>query len=119
MRPIPKKLLNDILSDKFYEACIRRNDGECRGRITLEHALIYAGRQINEKWAILPVCEYHHAVGDFQGSGGLDKRFHEWVAVNRMTDEDEKKYPRVDWGQLRKNLNKKYHERKGHTERVS
>lgn len=108
MRPIPKKLLKDILADPYYKKCVRHKEMKCSGRITLEHALIYAGKQINEKWAILPVCEKHHAVNRFQDAGDLDKRYHEYVAVNRMTSEDEKKYPRVDWKQKRENLNKIY-----------
>lgn len=108
MRSITKKLLEEILSDPYYQKCIRHKEKTCGGRITFEHAMIYAGRQINEKWAILPVCERHHGVNGYQDRGDLDKRFHEWVAVNRMTLEDEKKYPRVDWQQKRKLLNKIY-----------
>jgi len=108
MRPIPKKLLKEILDDPYYQKCIRHETKKCSGRITLEHALIYAGKQINEKWAILPVCEKHHAVNKYQDAGDLDKRYHEYVAVNRMMSDDEKKYPRVDWKSKRKMLNKIY-----------
>jgi len=98
MRPIPKKLLKEILEDPYYEICIRDNC-DCKGRITLEHALYYARKQINEKFAILPVCEFHHKVGIFQNNGDLDKRFHEYIAIGRMTKEDVAKYPKLNWAQ--------------------
>ncbi len=84
MRKIPKKLLKEILSKKYYKKCIREGTGACQGRITLEHAMIYAGKQINEEWAILPVCEYHHAANRFQNAGELDKQFHELTALTRL-----------------------------------
>ncbi len=90
MRPIPQKLKDEILSDLYYKKCCRKNH-DCKGRITWEHAFIYAGRQINEKWAIIPLCVYHH-LGE-----GLDKRLNEIIAVSRATPEDLAKYPRKNW----------------------
>jgi hypothetical protein len=101
MRAIPPKLKTEILADPFYKVCIRDNK-ECRGRIEWEHAFVYAGRQINEKWAIVPVCTYHHR------EEGLVKNFNRWVAINRATKEDFKKYPKFDWIKLKNNLNKLY-----------
>ena len=108
MRPIPKKLLKEILKDPFYQTCIRHKEKKCGGRITFEHAIIYAGKQVNEKWCILPVCERHHGVNSYQDRGDMDKKYHEWVAVNRMTIDDEKTYCRVDWKIKRKYLNSIY-----------
>lgn len=105
---IPKKLLNEILQDEYYETCARADECDCKGRITFEHALIYAGRQIQEKWAILPICAYHHAVDQYQDCGKMDKNKHEWLAISRMTEEDMQKYPRFDWKQRLKYLNTKY-----------
>lgn len=113
MRAIPKKMRDEMDADSFYHQCVRSKEGGCSGRITWEHTFIYAGKQINEKWAIVPLCWFHHL------GNGLVKWIGQWVAVNRMTEEDERKYPRVDWGQLRKKLNKKHYEREGHPERVS
>lgn len=98
MRKIPKKLLEDILSDPYYATCARYSSA-CAGRITLEHALIYAGRQINEKWAIIPLCARHHAVDQFQDGGVLDKRENQRIAVSRATPEELAKYPRINWAQ--------------------
>lgn len=108
MRAIPKKLLKEILGDTFYKTCVRSKEMNCEGRITLEHALIYSGKQINEKWSIIPVCEKHHEIGKYQNAGTMDKRYHEYVAVNRMSCYDEKKYYKVNWKQKRLFLNKIY-----------
>ncbi len=76
-----------MLEDEFYGRCALESDG-CMGRITLEHAIIHAGRQLNEKWAIIPLCAYHHSVDEFQDGDGLDKELNEWVALSRATAED-------------------------------
>lgn len=74
--------------DPYYKACARLND-DCSGRITWEHAWIYAGRQINERWAIIPLCWYHH-LGD-----GMNKRENQRISLARASEEDLKKYPRL------------------------
>jgi len=117
MRSIPKKLLEEMLASVFYQKCIREKTGECEGRITLEHAIIYAGKQVNEKWAIDPVCAYHHCVDQYQDCGDIDKRFHEWVSLTRLFNssetyqrEQKQKYSRAwaDWQQKLIYLNKIY-----------
>lgn len=105
MGKIPKEILNDILLDPFYKRCVRAEFGDCGGRITFEHAIIYAGRQVSEKWAIIPLCSRHHSVNEYQDSGLLDKRFNEWIAINRMTPEIEARFPRFNWAQKRGYLN--------------
>jgi len=104
MRPIPTKLKKELENDPYYKQCSRHSDGDCDGRITWEHAFIYAGRQINKKWAIIPICEHHHF------GPGLDKEKNQWIALNRATLEDLAKYPKRDWQQLLRYLNRKYGE---------
>lgn len=87
MRPIPQKLKEAILADPFYKKCARHQDGSCEGRITWEHALIFAGKQVNELYAIIPLCEYHHAVGRFQDGGDLDKDRNIQIALDRASNE--------------------------------
>lgn len=65
------------------KVCARRDEGNCDGRITWEHAIIYAGHQLQEAWAILGICAYHHAVDRFQDCGDLDKAKHEWLALRQ------------------------------------
>lgn len=88
MRPIPESLKKEILADPYYEKCARADEGDCQGRITWEHAIIYKGQQVNALWAIIPICAFHHDVDQFQDGGNLDKEKHEWIALNRATDED-------------------------------
>lgn len=79
--------------------CIYRN---CSGKPECEHAFTYQGRQINEKWALVPVCTYHHR------GNGLDKNYNRYRAILRATDDDFKKYPKADWKQLKKYLIMRY-----------
>lgn len=96
--PIPAKMRAEMDADPYYHKCVRRQEGTCSGRITWEHAWIYAGRKINEKWAIIPLCWYHH-LGE-----GLNKRLNQLVSLLRATPEDLAKYPRKDWKQELKSL---------------
>lgn len=45
--------------DPFMWGCIV-SCPECSPRIEWHHALTYAGKRINEPWAILPLCSRHH-----------------------------------------------------------
>lgn len=102
--PQVKKIL-----EQEPNVCARRFDGDCDGRITWEHALIFAGRQIDEAWAIIKICEYHHAVDRHQDGSGLDKQKNIWIALNRATDEELEKYSKVvNYKKERERLNKIY-----------
>jgi hypothetical protein len=76
-------------ADPEYQTCARAHDGGCDGRITYEHAFTYSGRQIQARWAILPLCFYHHL------GRGLDKRKNRFLALRRATAEDLQKVPRL------------------------
>ena len=91
MHPIPTKLRNEMSDDLFYKKCCRQ-DENCDGRITWEHALMYAGRQIQKKWAIIPLCVYHHL------GPGLNKHLNQYIALERATAADLAEYPKKDWG---------------------
>lgn len=90
MRPIPKKLKSELANEPYYKKCARASE-QCQGRITWEHALIYAGKQVNERWAIIPLCVYHHL------GVGLNKRENIKIALSRATKEDLSKYPKQSW----------------------
>jgi len=102
MNPIPKKLREEMESDPYYHKCLRHKENECNGRITFEHCWIYGGRQIQEKWAIIPLCIYHHL------GQGLNKKLNHWFSINRMTEDDMLKYPRFNWKREKIILNKLY-----------
>ena len=112
MRPISERIKRIIDTDPFYKKCARGNH-ECSGRITMEHALIYAGRQVDEVWAIVPICEFHHAVGPFQDGGDLQKEVNVWIALNRATDSELMLYSKaVNYVRERERLTEKYGEYK-------
>jgi hypothetical protein len=90
---IPTKLNDQINEDPYYHTCSRAHEGNCSGRIQRHHAIIYARKQVQEKWAIVPACEYHHV-----GHGKNDQIFR-CIAYSRATDEDFAKYPKNDWAQ--------------------
>lgn len=87
MRKIPKKLRDTLAADPYYSVCARKglHGHTCAGRITWEHAIIYAGKQVNERWAIIPLCEKAHNVGMWQDCGDFNKRINEWIALSRAT----------------------------------
>ena len=111
MRRIPDEIKDQLLQDPRYGTCLRRlalKDHTCEGRITWEHALLYAGRQVSESWAIVFLCAKAHSVDQFQDTGILNKTINEWIAINRMPLEAEASYPRFDWQQRRSYLNSLY-----------
>ena len=97
---IPLKYRKIIEADPYFKKCARQVG--CSGRITIEHALLYAGKQINEMFNYVPLCWYHHL------GQGLDKQFNQWVAIKRMTKEDKARYPRENWNQKLRYLNTLY-----------
>ena len=90
MNSMPLKLREELANDPYYQVCARSN-AECDGRITWEHALYYIGSQIQEKFAVIPLCYYHHL------GLGMHKKTNEWIAAGRATAEDRKKYERFPW----------------------
>lgn len=108
MRKIPEKMKQDILN-KTPMTCMRKqvfNDHECQGRITLEHVWIYAGKQINEVWAIIKLCSWAHDVNEFQDGGNLDKQKNEYISLLIANDGDTQKYPRKNWDSIFSHLDK-------------
>lgn len=83
-----ESLVRAIQDDPFYEECIYP---DCMRMPEWEHALYFAGKKINEKFAIVPVCPYHHRHAN--NLRPVDKRLHEYHALRRMTEEDKEKYP--------------------------
>lgn len=100
MRPIPTKLREEMSNDPFYMKCCLAHLGGCQGRIEWHHSIIYAGRQLNEKWAILPACQYHH-----RSVAHFNFKFIQ-IALNRATDEELLSISKAEnYIDLRKRLN--------------
>lgn len=112
MRPIPPKLRQEMDADPLYHICLRNhilNDHECQPNplngqlIEWEHAIIFAGQQVNEKWAIIPICWYVHS------GPKLNKEINVWLALNRATVEELKAVSKVvQYVNMRERLNKLY-----------
>lgn len=99
MIPIPLKLRAQIALDPFMAHCIYPG---CVGKPEWEHSLLYQNKRVQEAWAIVPCCAFHHR------GVGLDKRYNEWVALNRATDAQLLKYAKANWIQKRNHLNTIY-----------
>lgn len=101
------RVLEEVNARQPFD-CERRlalHDHVCEGRITREHALIYAGSRIDEPWAIVLLCAKSHSVDEWQDCGILDKRKNEWIAINRMSATDMRRLSKVNWSQKKAYLN--------------
>lgn len=78
-------------SDPEYKVCALRGllvdlIGSCNGRVTREHALYYAGKKVQERFAVPPICSKHHGVDEWLDNGTAPKEVRVWVALNRASD---------------------------------
>lgn len=108
MNHIPTKLKKEILANPEYKTCMLKAwPGHiCGGRITLEHALIYAGRQVQARFAIIAACARGHEVDQYQDAHTMDKELNHWVALNRATDQELESISKAfDWKRERQRLN--------------
>ncbi len=100
MRPIPKKMREQIADDPFMKRCVWTGT---RQNVSWEHCFVYKGRQINEPWAIVPLRR------DLNVNITQEiKDYCRWIALMRAKPEDLAKYPKRDWDQLKKYLDRKY-----------
>ena len=112
IKPIPEGMREEMHKMPYYHTCARKealDDHICqpcpvRGKlIEWEHAMTYAGTRINEIWAIVPICWYTHR------GPGFKKEINEWLALNRITDDEIlARFGKTDWIKKKAYLNKKY-----------
>ncbi len=106
MRKIPATLREEMANDLYYHKCAK-SSGECHGKIEWHHHLIFGGKQVNEKFCIIPLCKFHH---------DNIVRFKEevdWIMLNRATKDELLFYSKaVDYLSMKKRLNQKYGEAK-------
>ncbi len=100
MRKIPNKIRVEISNDPFYKTCCISGDTH---DIQWHHNLIYAGKQVNEKFCILPLEKKIHAdICKY-------KEKCDWIMVNRATENQLKKYSKVvNYILLKEKLNNVY-----------
>lgn len=102
MRAISQKIRKQIASDDFFKhCCITFSDNP-----TMEHCWIYSGKQINEFWAIVPLCatfNTSHPPVDIKEKCRI-------ISLLRATPEDFAKYPKFNWDLEKRKLFKKHPE---------
>lgn len=109
MNNVPLKLRKELSGDPEYKICALQQYDNCDGYITWEHAIIYANKQLQERWAIVPLCERHHGVNTYMDAHTLDKDRNIWVALNRATVEELKAISKViDYIRYRLVLNTRF-----------
>jgi len=88
---IPHALKEKLKKDPFMRRCALE-DENCKGRIEWHHVFIFAGKQIQESWAIAGACsEYHHRFAD---RTDIKKRFVH-VCLSRASDSELAPYCKV------------------------
>ena len=103
MNNIPKSLRDDIAADPFYQRCCITGALAKDTKVEWHHNLIYAGKQVQEKWCILPLrADVHENIVRY-------KERCDWIMLNRATDDDLRRYSKaVNLIARRATLNKKY-----------
>ncbi len=99
MRPIPQKLKNQLASDKYYDKCCL-----CGTKgVQWHHNLIFAGKQVNERFCILPLCPPCHKEMDY------DREKANWIMLNRASEEELFKYSKaINYSREKERLNNIY-----------
>ena len=115
--PIPKDMRATMTVDPSMQVCMRKvllNDHECKPDplqpkklLEWEHALTFAGRRLNQPWAIISICWLTHR------GGLLNKEINVWIALNRATDEELRAVSKaVPYLNMRERLNSIYGNKK-------
>lgn len=113
MNNMPRKLRKELDTDPYYHTCARQDMAGhvCAGRITWHHEIIVAGRQLQEGWAIVPLCEKAHGVGKWLDLHEKDPEMTLWIALNQAPEgrlEELTRLGGVDYIRRRTYLNQKY-----------
>lgn len=106
MRRIPTKLREEMHLDHFYHrCCYHKPTAHGRGeKVEWHHNLIFAGRQVNEKFCIIPLCPEIHSKANDRGV----REILDWIMLNRASDEELRRYSKaVDLIRKKEELNKK------------
>lgn len=101
MRPIPKNIKKQLENDPFMRKCVYTGE---TNDITWEHCWVYAGRQINEVWAIVPLARRLNTSHPPKEV----KDYCRWISLMRAKPSDLAKYPKKNWEQEKKHLDNKF-----------
>lgn len=93
MRKIPPSIREQINKDPFFkECCLCHTE---KGKIEIHHNFIYAGKQADALFTLLPLCVEHHNLADYTKV----KEKLDWIMIGRMVWSDFSVYPRYNWKQ--------------------
>lgn len=103
MNNIPPRLRAEMATDPFYQRCCITGAMAKNTKVEWHHNLIFAGKQVQRKWAILPLREdIHEDIAKW-------KEKCDWIMLNRVSDEILQTYSRAEnLIAKRDRLNKKY-----------
>lgn len=116
IKPIPKKLREEMDRDPFYhKCCVTGIMSACGIKIDWHHNFSsYANGnkgRVNEKWCILPLLKSIHDKVDRKDI----KEYVDWIMLNRADDATLKKWSVVEnLISKKERLNKKYEDKKNH-----
>lgn len=103
MNNIPPKLREEMAADPFYQRCCITGAMAKNTKVEWHHNLIHAGKQVQEKWCILPLAEAVH------DDIAYYKEECDWIMLNRADEATLKRYSRAEnLVAKRDRLNKKY-----------
>ena len=101
---IPPKMKEEMANDPFYKKCCIT--GRSDEKIEWHHNLMFAGKRVSEKFAILPVLQSIHRQ-EAKYKDELNR-----IMLNRATDEELERYSKaVDYKKLRDRLNANHAQR--------
>ena len=88
MRKIPPSLREEMENDPFYKrCCITFTSSE---KIDWHHNLIFGGKQVNEKFCILPLAKsIHDNIVKY-------KEQCDWIMWSRASDEEIRRYSKAE-----------------------
>lgn len=105
-------LRRDIGIDPEYARCAAIGIPEhpfCGGRITRSHDAKCAGKKVQRRWAINPICALGHGVDEYQDAGThIPERVRLWIALNRASDRELLEFPRANFIGQRELLNREF-----------
>lgn len=100
---MPPKLRAELANDPFYKVCCVT--GSNVGKIEWHHNATWQGRQLQERFAILPILKEIH----IKAENKHNKTVLDWIMLNRATDEDLEKYSKtINYIKHREALNKQF-----------
>lgn len=103
MNNIPAKLKKEMAADPYYQKCAITGALAKNTKVEWHHNLIFAGKQVQEKWCIIPLrADIHEQIVKY-------KERVDHIMLNRATDDELRRYSKArDLIRERDRLNKIY-----------